>query len=152
MKHEFTALIKKQGDKNTAYIEPPFDVQQVFGAKRVKVLSTFDGVEYRGSIVFMGGIYMLGLTQEIRNKLGKGAGDEIFVTVQKDEEERIVEIPTDLQDEFTKNRSAKQFYDSLSYTDKKLYINWITAAKREETREERVVKTIAALTEGKRFR
>ena len=71
MRQEFEAVIQQAGNINGAYIEPPFDVEQVFGAKRVKVRATFDGVEYRGSVVKMGGCYMLGITQEMRKKIGK---------------------------------------------------------------------------------
>ena len=51
---KFEAVIKKHPQKDAAYIEMPFDVEAVFGAKRVKVVAKFDGVEYRGSIVKMG--------------------------------------------------------------------------------------------------
>ena len=64
MKQEFDAVIQQHGEINGAYIEPPFDVLEVFGAKRVKVRANFDGVEYRGSLVSMGGCYMVGMTQE----------------------------------------------------------------------------------------
>lgn len=52
-------------------MEIPFDVKKVFGAERVKVKARFDGVEYRGSIVKVGGCYIIGLTNEIRKVLGK---------------------------------------------------------------------------------
>ncbi len=77
MRQEFDAVIQQAGNINGAYIEPPFDVEQVFGAKRVKVLATFDGVPYRGSVVKMGGCYMLGITQDIRKTIGKGFGDTV---------------------------------------------------------------------------
>lgn len=51
MKQEFDAVIQAIPEKNGAYIEIPFDVEAIFGAKRVKVKATFDDVEYRGSIV-----------------------------------------------------------------------------------------------------
>ncbi|TYP48134.1 DUF1905 domain-containing protein [Thermosediminibacter litoriperuensis] len=54
MKQRFQAEIKKHEGINGAYIETPFDVEAVFGAKRVKVKAYFDGKEYRGSIVRMG--------------------------------------------------------------------------------------------------
>lgn len=152
MKQEFKATIKQHESKNAAYIEPPFDIQEVFGAKRVKVKASFDGVEYRGSIVNMGGCYMLGLTQEIRNKIGKGFGDEIFVTVEKDEEERTTEVPEDFAAAMKENETASKTFESLSYTARKEYITWITSAKREATRTERVLKSIELLSEGKKLR
>ena len=152
MKQEFKAIIKQHENKNASYVEPPFDVNEVFGSKRVKVKATFDGIEYRGSIVSMGGCYMLGLTQEIRNKIGKGFGDEVFVTVEKDEEERSVEVPEDFTAAMNSNETAVATFQSLAYTAKKEYVTWVTSAKRQETRSERITKSVALLAEGKKLR
>lgn len=84
---KFNAQIKKLNDKNGAYIEIPFDVEKTYNRKRVKVKATFDGYEYRGSSVRMGGsCYIIGITKEIRKAIGKEPGDTIDVTIEKDEE------------------------------------------------------------------
>ena len=152
MKQEFDAVIQQPGNVNGAYIEPPFDVEKVFGAKRVKVLATFDGEPYRGSLVRMGGCYMLGMTQEIRKKIGKDHGDLVRVTIEKDEEERSVVIPEDFQTLLEQEEEARTTFQKLSYTDKKLYVTWITDAKKEETRKERLVKSIEKLSQGQKLR
>jgi len=152
LNHEFNAIIKQHENLNAAYIEPPFDVKEVFGSKRVKVKVTFDGAQYRGSIVNMGGCYMLGLTQEIRNKIGKGFGDEVFVTLEKDVEERSVEVPEDFTSAMNCDEIAISTFKSLSFTAQKEYVNWITSAKREATRSERIIKSVALLSEGKRLK
>ncbi|HCF48791.1 MAG TPA: hypothetical protein DER60_00825, partial [Syntrophomonas sp.] len=82
----FTAIVKKHEGINGAYVEIPFDVEEVFGAKRVKVKARFDGVEYRGSIVRMGGCYWIGLTQELRKTIAKNPGDSVQVEIEKDED------------------------------------------------------------------
>jgi len=152
MKQEFRATIQQHADINAAFVEPPFDVEEVFGAKRVKVLATFDGIEYRGSLVRMGECYMLGLTQEIRKKIGKDFGDTIDVTIEKDEEERVVEIPSDFSEAMKHNTVAQKTYEKLSFTGKKEYVTWITDAKREETRTDRIEKAVARLADGKKLR
>ncbi|PJI07271.1 MULTISPECIES: YdeI/OmpD-associated family protein [Clostridium] len=152
MKQEFKAIIKQHGDKDAAYVEIPFDVNDVFGSKRVKVKATFNGVEYRGSIVRMSGCYMLGITKEIRNKIGKRFGEEIFITLEKDEEKRVVEVPEDFVAAINKNEIASNTFQSFSYTDKKRYVVWITSAKREATRNERIAKAVTLLSEGKKLK
>jgi flagellar biosynthesis regulator FlaF len=152
MKQEFTAVIQQHENINGAFVEPPFDVEKIFGAKRVKVLATFNGEEYRGSIVRMGNCFMLGLTQEIRKKIGKDFGDLIEITVEKDEAERTIEIPTDFLEAMNNNPEAVKTYESLSFTNKKIYVAWITEAKRTETRADRVEKAVAMLSEGKKLR
>lgn len=152
MKQVFTATIMQHQEINGAYIEPPFDVEEVFGAKRIKVKATFDGVEYRGSIVRMGGCYMLGMTQDIRKQIGKDFGDTVEVTVEKDEEERVLEIPAEFSEAMDINPSARKTYDGLSYTGKKDYILWITSAKKAETRQNRIEKAVEMLAEGKKLK
>jgi hypothetical protein len=149
MKESFNAIIKQHEGINGAYIEPPFDVNEVFGAKRVKVIATFDGIEYRGSIVYMGGCYVLGITQEIRKKIGKSFGDMITVTIEKDEEERTVEAPEDFLKALSTNENAMSFYEKMSFTNKKKCVNWIINAKKTDTRSSRILKAVEKLAEGK---
>jgi hypothetical protein len=152
MKQVFSAVIKQHQNIDGAYIEPPFDVEEVFGAKRVKVIATFDGVEYHGSIVRMGGCYMLGITKEIRTKIGKNFGDTVSVTIEKEEEERTIEIPADFTEVLKNNPEAMKTYDGLSYTGKRDYIRWITDAKKAETRLNRIEKSVQLLSEGKKLK
>ena len=148
MTYKFEAIIQQVENKDATFIEIPFDVKK-FGAKRVKVKAKFDNVDYRGSIVRMGmPCFMIGLTKEIRKKIGKGIVDTVSVEIEKDEEERIVEIPIEFESMLNKNNNAKEFYDSLSYSQKKKYITWITSAKKEETKIKRMNDALLKL-EGK---
>lgn len=148
MKQEFTAIIKQHEGINGAYIEIPFDVYEIYGAKRVKVVATFDDTEYRGSIVSMGGCYLIGMTQQIRKEINKNFGDSVFVTITKDEAERIVEMPQDFEELLKENETARDFYNSLSYSNQKKYVKWVADAKRAETRIARINKAIAMLEGG----
>lgn len=146
MVYKFKAVIKKHPDKDATFIEIPFDVEETFGSKRVKVKAKFDEVEYRGSIVKMGlPCYMIGITKAIRKEIGKEAGDSISVEIEKDEEERVVELPEDFKLALDKNKAAKDFYESLSYSAKRKYAQWITGAKKSETREKRISEAVIKL-------
>lgn len=144
---KFNAEIKKKIEgKDGAYIEIPFDVEEVYGAKRVKVKATFDGVEYRGSIVKMGlPCYIIGITKEIRKKIEKEPGDIIEVTIEKDEEDRVVEIPTDFKERIELDNNIKEFWNTLSFSMQKKYVTWITSAKKEDTRNKRIDTAIEKL-------
>jgi uncharacterized protein YdeI (YjbR/CyaY-like superfamily) len=52
--------------------------------------------------------------------------------------------------ELKKDKEAKAFFDKLSYTHQKEYVRWVEEAKKEETRQNRIVKTIDMLKKGKR--
>lgn len=143
---KFNAEIKQVDGKDASYIEIPFDVEEVYGSKRVKVKATFDGYPYRGSIVRMGlPCYMIGITKEIRNAIGKTFGDIIEVSIEKDEEERVVQLPEPLQTVINEEQDIKEFWHGLSYSMKKKYITWITSPKKEETRQKRLEAAIEKL-------
>lgn len=61
---------------------------------------------------------------------------------------KTVTLPDDLTKALKKSRNATLFFESLSFTNKKEYIEWIVTAKREETRTERVTGTIERLENG----
>src|SRR5688500_3840755 len=151
-KQTFTATIQNAGGGG-AFVEVPFDVEKEFGSKRPKVKATFEGVPYRGILTRMGTEHhLLIILKEIREKINKTFGDEVTITVEPDTEPRVVEIPNDLMKEFKKEKEAKTFFDKLSYTHQREYVMWINEAKREETRQSRVVKTIEMLKQGKKAR
>ena len=59
---------------------------------------------------------------------------------------KTVKLPTDFEAALKKNKKQQAFFDSLSFTNKKEYIEWIVTAKREETRNERVTQSIERLS------
>lgn len=110
-----------------------------------------DKVEYRGSLSKMGGdCHMLGLTQAVRKQLKKSFGDEVYVKLWEDKEERIVEIPEDVQLVFDAHPKAFELYQNMSYTHRKEFMRWITDAKKPETRERRKLKIIEIILAGKK--
>lgn len=142
---EFNAIIQKQDGIDGAYVEVPFDVEKEFGAKRVKVKANFDGLEYIGSVVRMSDCYLIGITKEIRMKIGKIPGDTINVRLVKDEDERVIEINEDLRDVISNNELAMINYANLSYTEQKEINKWIESAKKEDTKILRIGKTVENL-------
>ncbi|MEG0238021.1 MAG: YdeI/OmpD-associated family protein [Clostridium sp.] len=143
---EFKGILKKVPDKNASYIEIPFDVFKVYGKKRVKVKATFDGVEYRGSLVKMGtDCHIIGVTKEIRDKINKTFNDTITVTLIEDIDDRTITIPDDLSLKLQENSDANDFFSSLSFSSKKKYIIWITSAKKDLTRNNRIESAIEKL-------
>ncbi|WP_312286877.1 YdeI/OmpD-associated family protein [Chryseobacterium gleum] len=150
---EFTAIIQQNGEMDAAFVEFPFSTEELFNKKgQVKVKVLFDNkVEYRGSLAKMkSDCHILGLTQEVRKQLGKTFGDEVSVSLMEDKEERVVEIADDIVSVFNENPEAKALFDKMSYTHKKEYIRWIEEARKPETRENRKVKMVQMILDGKK--
>jgi hypothetical protein len=145
--YKFEAIILKPENINSGFIEFPFDVQKEFGKKgQVKVKAYFDGFEYRGSLVKMGHhCHIIGLNKKVRDSIHKKAGDKVNVLIIEDAEERTVEIPDDLIHELTQNQDAGALFNKLSYTHRKEYVEWITSAKKPETRHSRIITSIESL-------
>jgi hypothetical protein len=149
--HIFTAVLEKSDNSmDTAFISIPFDVEKIYGTKgQVKVKAKFDGHDYRGVLANMGtGCHVIGVRKDIRTAIGKQVGDRVEVSILLDIEERIVDVSDDLTQVLAKNKQAKTFFDSLSFTNRKEYAAWITSAKRPETREKRLKETLDKLLAG----
>src|SRR5512145_2581084 len=138
-KQTFTAVIQNAGGGG-AFVEVPFDVEKEYGSKRPKMKAMIEGVPYRGILTRMGtDCHILGIRKEIRDQVGKTFGDKVTITVEPDTEPRLIEISADLMKELKRDKEAKALFDKLSYTHKKEYVNWITEAKKEETRQDRII-------------
>lgn len=149
---EFDATLKAFDGPSMLYIVFPFDVQALFGTRgNVKVKVTYDGVPHRGLLTNRGGGYhFLGLRRDLREKVGKIAGETVHVTIERDTDERLVDVPNDLATLLEANPDAADFFDTLSYTNRKEYAAWVAGAKRPETRTNRLTASIEKLLAGKK--
>lgn len=62
----------------------------------------------------------------------------------------VADIPADLVAALKQDKAAKATFDAFPPGCRREYIQWITEAKREETRAKRLAQTIEWLAEGKR--
>ncbi|MBC7861671.1 MAG: DUF1905 domain-containing protein [Bacteroidia bacterium] len=114
----------------------------------VKVRGTIDGYEIRKyHLMPMGnGKLFLPVKAEIRKKIGKKEGDKVHIILYPDNEP--LEVPEEmlvcLQDE----PRALKFFNSISESEQKYYIQWVYSAKKEETKIDRLAKTIDRLLMG----
>ena len=60
-----------------------------------------------------------------------------------------ITVPADLAAALKKNQAAAKTWEGFSYSHRKEYAEWITEAKREETRAKRLATTLEWLAEGK---
>lgn len=144
-KQTITVKLEKHPTMEATGIKIPFDVEAVFGAKRVPVKAVVNGAVYQGSIVRMGGEYMLGIPKAFREAAGIKAGENIVVTLEADTVERTVEIPADLARELKKDKKLRTAWDKLNYTLRKENARALEEAKKPETRAKRLEKTLELL-------
>lgn len=60
-----------------------------------------------------------------------------------------LEIPAWFSKALAGNPAAQKTFDGFSYTNKKEYVDWVTGAKREDTRQKRLDTALEWMAEGK---
>ena len=138
------------GGGNNVGIVVPEDVVLGFGrGKRVPVVVTIDGdYSYRNTITSMGGQFLISFNAATRAATGRGAGDEVEVTLELDDQPRTVEVPEVLAAELARNPKAAEVWAALSYSKQRLHAEAIAGAKTDETRQRRLAKTMETLAAG----
>ena len=67
-----------------------------------------------------------------------------------DSKTKTINLPKEISNAFSKNKKAKTIFDSLAFSHRREYVEWIVNAKREETKISRIEKTIQMLIAGKK--
>lgn len=146
---QFRAKLELHGKTATGMEVPPEIVEKLGGGKRPAVRVTINGYTYRSSIAPMGGVFLLGVSDENRKNAGVAAGDTLDVEVELDTEPREVTVPQDFAEALARDEEAKRCFEGLSYSNKRRFVLPIEDAKTPETRQRRIEKTVSTLHEGK---
>lgn len=119
------------------------------GARRFHVMATVNGYTWPTVVARMGGENLLGLSRAIREAASVDIGQEVEVTLVLDKApSREVDVPSDLAAALERAGLTAAF-DKLAYSHRKEYVRWIDEAKKVETRENRMVKAIDMIRNGK---
>jgi uncharacterized protein YdeI (YjbR/CyaY-like superfamily) len=80
-----------------------------------------------------------------RELTGASAGNTYDVDVELDTAPRTVDVPPDLAAALAKDQQARAAFDALSYSHQRQHVEAIAGAKKQETRQRRIDKTLAML-------
>lgn len=147
MKFHTTLL---QSGKTATGIQVPNEVVESLGAgKRPPVRVTINGYTYRNTIAVMGGVFMVGVAAEHREKARVAGGDQIDVEIELDTAPRELAVPLDFSTALATEPAARRSFESLSYSRKQALVLPIEQAKTPATRQRRIDKALVALKEGR---
>ncbi len=146
---KFTTAILQIGN-NTGIEVPEKSVEKLASGKRPPVKVTLNGFTYRSTIAVMGGKFLIPLSAERRMKANVKGGDKLEITLELDTAPREVELHEEFKKALDKDKKAKTFFESLSYSAKIRYALPIMQAKGDDTRARRIEKALADLTAGKK--
>jgi hypothetical protein len=151
----FTAkLVKPDAVGAWTYFTVPFQTDEVFGSRaQIPVKGTINGIPYRGSLLPHGdGRHYMVVNKTLQKNCGASSGEHVDVTMLMDDEIRTVTLPEDFEDALTKNTAINQIFKKFAYSHQKEYVNWITSAKKTETRLSRIDKAMQMISENKRLK
>ncbi|MCC6451257.1 MAG: DUF1905 domain-containing protein [Acidobacteria bacterium] len=144
-KQTFEAVLEKHPKMDAAGITIPFDVEKVFGKRRVPVVIEINGEQYRTTIAHMGGKYSVHTPKEYRTRAGIVPGERIVITLWQDLEKRSVELPEDLAKALKTIPEGLKTWEKLSYTTQKEHVRSVESAKQPETRIRRIQKIVDSM-------
>ena len=144
---QFTATVLLGGKTATGIRVPPEVVDRLGAGRRPSVRVTVDGHTYRSTVAVMGGEFMVPLSAGNRSRAGVDAGDEVDVRLELDTAPREVTAPADLAAALAAEPEARARFSGLSYSQKRWYVLGIEDAKTPATRERRIARAVAALSD-----
>jgi len=132
-----------------AFVLSDEQVAAVGGGRRVfPVRLSVNGVTLRLRLARMGGENLIGLARAAREQAGVSIGSAYPVQIAADESDRSVEVPEDLAAALAGDTQARAAFEALAYSHRKEFVRWVSEAKRDATRAQRVVKTVEMLRAG----
>ena len=95
------------------------------------------------------GLYMLPLKVDLRKKYNIKEGDTVEVCLFLDNSELLV--PEEILECLEDFPQALDFFNKMTESNKKYYIDWVAEAKNMDTKVNRINKMIDRLLDGKRM-
>jgi hypothetical protein len=146
---KFTGELQATGGSTTGFRITDAFVDGLGGGGRPKVVVTVDGFTFRSSIARMGGAYWLGVSAERRAAGDLRAGEVYDLEIGLDTAPREIEVPADLAAALDAAPAAREFWGTVSASNRRWHVEQVTGARKAETRAARVAKSIAMLSEGR---
>ncbi|WP_088290734.1 YdeI/OmpD-associated family protein [Kineosporia sp. A_224] len=144
----FEAVLEKRGPAGAFLLTDEQVAAVGDGRKTFPVSVTVNGTTLALRLARMGGENMIGLNKAVRAQAGVEVDGTYTVEVAADAGERTVEVPDDLAAALAADGAAQGAFTALAYSHRKEYVRWVTEAKREQTRAERVAKTVEMVRAG----
>jgi hypothetical protein len=144
----FQTTLKLAGKTATGIQIPPEVIESLGSGKKPPVRVTINGHTYRSTVAPRGERYLVGVSADNRELAQVAAGDRLDVTVELDTQPRTIALPADL--EAWLDDDALEFFDSLSYSQKRWYVEPVEQAKKPETRERRIARAAQMMRERRK--
>ena len=146
----FRAEVLLNGKTATGIPVPDEVVNGLASGKRPPVRVTIGDYTYRTTVASRGQRFLIPISAENRTGAGVAAGQEIEVDIALDTAPRVVTVPSDMAEALEREPAALQFFEGLSYSQQRFFVDSVEGAKTEETRRRRIEKALGMLREGRK--
>ena len=144
-------LQKFEGKGGWTYVELPEIPLPKTSFGMLKVKGKIDDYEFSSShLMPLGnGNVFLAVKSAIRKKIQKQAGDTVHITLYNDK--TLLVTPEELLLCMGYEDGILEKFDTYSNGQKKAFIDWIYSAKTEQTKADRIARTIIIIQNGEKF-
>lgn len=144
-------LQKFEGKGGWTYVDIPEIPMPKTSFGMLKVKGKIDDYEFSNvRLMPLGnGHLMLVVKSDIRKKIKKQAGDTVYIIIYEDKIPMI--IPEELLLCLDYEESILEKFETYSDGEKKAFVDWIYSAKTEQTKVDRIAKTITMIQRGEKF-
>jgi Bacteriocin-protection, YdeI or OmpD-Associated/Domain of unknown function (DUF1905) len=134
-------LVAARGGGATVVV-PPAVAEALGPARRPAVRVTIGGHTFATRLAVYGGESMIGVSKANRAASGIEVGDRFAVEIVPDTAPRELSVPDDLAAALAADRAVDAAFARLSFTHRREYVEWVTGAKRPDTRARRIAGTL----------
>ena len=130
-----------------SFVAVPREVsEQLGGRARIPIRGSLNGVPFRGSTMPTGdGGHCVGFRKDQRAAAGVEIGDLVVIELDRDDEERRVELPPELAEALSAEPRLREAFERSSYTAQKERAESVRSARRPETRARRLAAILDEL-------
>jgi hypothetical protein len=146
---QLTAALEQRGPAGAFLLTDEQVAALGDGKKAFPVRVSVNGVTLTLRLARMGGENMIGLARAFRDQADLEIGASYEVEIALDGGDRTVEVPDDLAAALAADPAAQAAFAALAYSHRKEYVRWITEAKKEATRGDRISKTVEMVRAGR---
>ena len=140
------------GNLGWVIISIPFDVEKVWGARRVRVKGEINGFSFRSTLFpTASGCHFLLVTKRMQAGAYARAGNTAHFRLEPDFEARKAVMPVELKRAFSQDRALRRWFGNMSFSMRKWICDQVAQPKNTETRvrrAERIAEQLMATMEA----
>lgn len=141
----FSTVLVRGGKRpydSWTFVVVPDHVMASFGAQRVPVCGTIEGVGFRGTVSRGEGVYRMPVPHDLQIHADVADGDSVQVSMEVDAEPRAVDVPDELRAVLVADSDLSARFEALPPSHRRAWAAHVAGAKQAETRIRRAAKAV----------